>query len=356
MPSSSQRALAVITARGRHTAQRSEGEHVLVLHALLAAAFAGVDVLAADRAGRAAVAGDLPHPGQLFRGQPGRLFEGGGREVAGGQAGHSVEGQEVGQGVRVRGTSRWPGRSPRPQVTGQGQDLSRVVHRAAAPRFHQYALEVLGSEHGAQTSPAGVPAVVADGGVTHPDFAGRADGRRTPASPVLLLQRLLGRGGRQTGQLRRRHQAHLSASTSSTDNSAARPRITMASLPVSFPEIAKWLDANASVSNPVRGDLATTANLALVGEGSTDQGSRTRKPKGRTGPAGRYPPGPDGAAATYPTPHRPGRPGGRVDQRKQAPSSPSRPHVDHQRPTEVPTRSHHPRLRPADAFNHLRRR
>ena len=43
--------------------------------------------------------------------------------------------------------------------------------------------------------------------------------------------------------------------------------MTIASCPVSLPAMANWLEASASVSRPVSGDLATTANFALVVSG-----------------------------------------------------------------------------------------
>ena len=66
-----------------------------------------------------------------------------------------------------------------------------------------------------------------------------------------------------------------SPSTSRTDSCGARPRITIASCPVSFPAIANWLEASASVSIPVSGDLATTANFALVVSGVPTSGENT---------------------------------------------------------------------------------
>ena len=39
--------------------------------------------------------------------------------------------------------------------------------------------------------------------------------------------------------------------------------------------MAKWLEASASVSRPVSGDLATTANLALVVSGVPTSGENT---------------------------------------------------------------------------------
>ena len=64
-------------------------------------------------------------------------------------------------------------------------------------------------------------------------------------------------------------------STSRTDDVAAAPRMTIASWPVSLPAMAKWLEASASVSIPVSGDLATTANFALVVSGVPTSGENT---------------------------------------------------------------------------------
>jgi hypothetical protein len=44
---------------------------------------------------------------------------------------------------------------------------------------------------------------------------------------------------------------------------------------VSFPAIANWLEASASVSIPVSGDFATTANFALVVSGVPTSGENT---------------------------------------------------------------------------------
>src|SRR6185503_18122806 len=62
-----------------------------------------------------------------------------------------------------------------------------------------------------------------------------------------------------------------SASTSSTDSWRARPRTTIASLPVSLPAIANWLEASASVSRPVSGEN-TKASAASGPNGSTSGG------------------------------------------------------------------------------------
>ena len=66
-----------------------------------------------------------------------------------------------------------------------------------------------------------------------------------------------------------------SPSMSSADGVAQAPRITIASYPVSLPAMAKWLEASASVSRPVSGDLATTANFALVVSGVPTSGENT---------------------------------------------------------------------------------
>ena len=71
----------------------------------------------------------------------------------------------------------------------------------------------------------------------------------------------------------------------STDSTSARPRMTMASLPVNFPEMANWLEANVSVRSPVNGDLATTANFALVVSGVPTNGEKTNA-KGASGASG----------------------------------------------------------------------
>ena len=78
---------------------------------------------------------------------------------------------------------------------------------------------------------------------------------------------------------------------SSTDSVERRPRMTIASWPVSFPAIANWLEASASVSIPVSGDFATTANFALVVSGVPTSGENTNT-SGASGPSGSAPAGP----------------------------------------------------------------
>ena len=69
--------------------------------------------------------------------------------------------------------------------------------------------------------------------------------------------------------------------------------------------MAKWLEASASVSIPVSGDLATTANFALVVSGVPDQrgedeGQRCVRPERVDARRGQV-----GAAASTPSPAPP---------------------------------------------------
>ena len=54
--------------------------------------------------------------------------------------------------------------------------------------------------------------------------------------------------------------------------------------------MAKWLEASASLSRPVNGDLATTANFALVVRGVPTRGENT-KASGASGASGSTPGG-----------------------------------------------------------------
>ena len=78
----------------------------------------------------------------------------------------------------------------------------------------------------------------------------------------------------------------------------------MASWPVSFPEIAKWLEESASFSMPVSGDLATTANLALVVSGVPTSGENT-KASGAAGDSGSTPGGARRCISQAPSPAPP---------------------------------------------------
>ncbi len=78
----------------------------------------------------------------------------------------------------------------------------------------------------------------------------------------------------------------------------------MASWPVSLPAIANWLDERASFSMPVNGDLASTANLALVVSGVPTSGENT-KASGAAGASGSTPGGPSRCSSQVPSPAPP---------------------------------------------------
>ena len=68
--------------------------------------------------------------------------------------------------------------------------------------------------------------------------------------------------------------------------------------------MAKWLDASASLSRPVSGDLATTANFALVVSGVPTSGEK-QKASGASGPSGSTPGGASSCMSQAPRPAPP---------------------------------------------------
>ncbi len=68
--------------------------------------------------------------------------------------------------------------------------------------------------------------------------------------------------------------------------------------------MAKWLEDSASLSSPVSGDLATTANLAHVVSGVPTSGENT-KASGASGPSGSTP---GGASSVHQPDARPAPP------------------------------------------------
>ena len=73
----------------------------------------------------------------------------------------------------------------------------RVGRRHLRGGVHRHRLDVLGSQHRAESAAPGVPTVVGDRGVAHAALAGRADRRDPPAGTEPRAQRRLGVGGRQ---------------------------------------------------------------------------------------------------------------------------------------------------------------
>ncbi len=68
--------------------------------------------------------------------------------------------------------------------------------------------------------------------------------------------------------------------------------------------MAKWLDERASLSIPVSGDLATTANLALVVSGVPTRGENTNA-SGACSPSGSAPGGASRCISQVPRPAPP---------------------------------------------------
>ena len=68
--------------------------------------------------------------------------------------------------------------------------------------------------------------------------------------------------------------------------------------------MAKWLEARASLSMPVSGDFATTANFALVVSGVPTSGENTNA-SGASGPSGSTPAGPARCISQVPSPAPP---------------------------------------------------
>ena len=139
---------------------------------------------------------------------------------------------------------------------------------------------------------------------------------RSPAGPIAAT--------RQAGPSRSRRRSSAAAadrpqrssagsirapspSTSSTEGSSHAPRTTIASLPVSLPWMAKWLEASASFSRPVSGDFATTANFALVVSGVPTRGEKTNA-SGASGPSGSTSGGASRCISQVPSPAPPMQP------------------------------------------------
>ena len=163
-------------------------------------------------------------------------------------------------------------------------------------------LEELGAEHRAEPAAARVAAVVRDGGVLDEVLAGRADRRDAPGLAEPLAQPLLGLGGGQAPEVA----GGLEPRAVAVDQQHRRLRrtrraTTIASWPVSLPAIAKWLEASASLSRPVSGDLATTANFALVVSGVPTSGEK-QNASGASGPSGSTPGGASSCMSHAPRP------------------------------------------------------
>ena len=208
-----------------------------------------------------------------------------------GQRGQRVEGQQVRHRAQLAVLGGRGAEGPRAQVLGGGEHRRPGRRPGRARRADRHGLEPLGPEHGAEPAAPGVAPLVRDRGVADEALPGRArwppPGRRGRGA----------RAARGLGSAAGRPQTSApssirapSSSTTSTDGVAHAPRTTIASWPVSFPAIAKWLEASASLSRSVSGDLATTANFALVVSGVPTSGENTNE-SGASGASGSTPGG-----------------------------------------------------------------
>ena len=189
-----------------------------------------------------------------------------------------------------------------------------------------------------EAAAAGVAAVVADRRVADAALPRRADRRGPPAAAEPRLRSAASASAaRQPGELRSRFEPDAVAVDEQHRQLVGAPRTTIASCPVSLPAMANWLDASASVSSPVSGDLATTANFALVVSGVPTSGENTNASgaSGASGstPAGCQPVQQPGAQARP----RPGRRAAPARRARRACRSPPR----RRRPRPAPVRSIH---------------
>ena len=192
-------------------AQRAEREDVLVLDAGLLPAGPLVDVLAADRARGAAVAGDAARLGEVLGGQARGVGERRGLEVAGRERGDRVEGEQVRERAELAVLRRRRAERALPQVAGSGEDRLRIGGRDLRPRTHGDRLEELRAEHRAEPAAARVTAVVRDRRVLDEVLARRADRGDSPGLAESLAQPLLGLVGGQAPEVAGRLEARAVA-------------------------------------------------------------------------------------------------------------------------------------------------
>ena len=197
MPRSSQSELAASTASGSDTPQSGPSANTFS-YSTRARAAAGrrVDVLAADRAGGAAVAGHEAELVQLLGGEPRRALERGRAEVARGQRVDRVEGEEVRERAELAVLGGGGAEGAAAQVLGGGEHGGGVGERRLhAGAAHRDRLDVLRAQDRAEAAAAGVTAVVRDGRVADEPLAGGADRGDAPRRSEPLAEPRLGLGG-----------------------------------------------------------------------------------------------------------------------------------------------------------------
>jgi hypothetical protein len=134
----------------------AQREHVLVLDARLSAALGRVDVLAADRARRARVAGHTASLGEVLGGELRSAANVARLEVARRQRRDRVESEQIGERAELAVLRRGRAERALTQIAGGGEHALRVGGGALRRRTHGDRLDVLGPEHCAQPAAAGV--------------------------------------------------------------------------------------------------------------------------------------------------------------------------------------------------------
>jgi hypothetical protein len=204
-------------------------------------------------------------------------------EVARRQRGDRVEREQVGERAELAVLRRRRAERARAQVARGGEHGARVG-RGTFVAADRDRLEQLRAEHGAEPAATGVAAVVRQRRVLT---------RRSPAGPIDATRHALPRRARRRCSARRRAAPEVvgraRAAAVAVDEQDRRllagaahdDRVVAGELAA----MAKWLEASASLSSPVSGDFATTANFALVVSGVPTSGEK-QNASGASGPSG----------------------------------------------------------------------
>ena len=210
-PSSSQRRLASSTASGSDTPHSGPSANTFSYSTrVLLPAGALVDVLAADRARGAAVARDAARLGEVLGGEPRRVGERRGLEVARREGRDRVEREQVGERAELAVLRGRRAERARAQVACRREHRLGVGGRDLGCRPHRDRLQQLRAENRAEAAAAGVSAVVRNRRVLDLALARGADRRDPPSLAETLAQARLGRRRRTgpRGRPRARGAAH----------------------------------------------------------------------------------------------------------------------------------------------------
>ena len=172
-------------------------------------------------------------------------------------------------------------------------------------RPHGHGLEQLRAEHGAEPAAAGVAPVVGDRRVADLPLAGGADRRHPPALAEPLAEALLGLVGGKAPEVRRGLDPGAVAVDQQRGRALGAPRTTIASLPVSLPAIAKWLDASASLRQPRERRLRRPPRTSRSWSAACPPAARSTKASGASGASGSTPTGASRCMSHVPSPTPP---------------------------------------------------